>query len=103
LRATGVALARAAGWEAQPLAHRSYSDEGFELARLAERLRPAAVVVGSRGLGGARALLGSVSDTVAQHSPVPALVVPHPMLEKEREAAAVGAVVVGDDGSDVRE
>jgi nucleotide-binding universal stress UspA family protein len=96
----GVALARAAGWEAQPLVHRSYSDEGFELARLAERLRPAAVVVGARGLGGARAVLGSVSDTVAHYSPVPVLVVPHPMFGEEREAAAAGAVVVGDDGSD---
>lgn len=96
----GVALARAAGWKAEAVVHRSYGDEGFELARLAERLRPAAVVVGSRGLSGARALLGSVSDMLAHYSPVPALVVPYPLLDEERQAAAVGPVVVGYDRSD---
>ena len=96
----GVALARAAGWEAEPLAHRGYGDAGLELARLAEKLRPAAVVVGSRGLSGARAVLGSVSDMVAHHSPAPVLTVPHPLLVEEREAAAAGPVVVGYDESD---
>jgi nucleotide-binding universal stress UspA family protein len=48
--ADGVALARAAGWQAEPLAKRSYGGEGLELARLAEQLRPTAVVVGSPGL-----------------------------------------------------
>jgi nucleotide-binding universal stress UspA family protein len=81
--ADGVALAHAAGWQAELLAHRSYGGEGLELARLAEELRPAAVVVGSRGLSGTRAQLGSVSDMVAHYSPVPALIVPHPMLAEE--------------------
>jgi nucleotide-binding universal stress UspA family protein len=98
--ADGVSLARAAGWEAEPLAHRSYGGEGLELARLAEQLRSAAVVVGSRGLSGARAVLGSVSDMVAHYSPVLAPVVPDPLLADERESAATGPVVVGDDGSD---
>ena len=98
--ADGVALAQAAGWRAEPLAQRSYGGEGLELARLAEQLRPAVVVVGSRGLSGARAVLGSVSDTLAHYSPVPALIVPHPLLAEERQAAAAGPVVVGYDGSE---
>jgi nucleotide-binding universal stress UspA family protein len=98
--AGGVALARAAGWRAEPLARRSHGGEGLELARLAEELRPAAVVVGSRGLSGARAVLGSVSDMVVHYSPVPVVVVPHPLLAEERQAAAAGPVVVGHDGSD---
>ena len=93
--ADGVSLARAAGWEAEPLAHRGYGGEGLELARLTEQLLSAAVVVGSRGLSGARAVLGSVSDMVAHYSPVPVLVVPHPLLADERESAATGPVVVG--------
>jgi nucleotide-binding universal stress UspA family protein len=99
IAAEGVALAHAAGWQAEPLAHRGYGDEGLELARLAEELRPAAVVVGSRGLSGARAVLGSVSDTVTHYSPVPVLSVPHPLLADERQAAATGPVVVGYDES----
>ena len=100
IAADGVALAHAAGWQAEPLAHRGYGDDGFELARLAEELRPAAVVVGSRGLSGARAVLGSVSDMVAHYSPAPVLIVPHPLLAEERQAAAAGPVVVGYDESD---
>jgi nucleotide-binding universal stress UspA family protein len=97
--AEGVALARAAGWQAEPLARRSYGGQGLELARLAEELRSPAVVVGSRGLSGVRAVLGSVSDMVAHYSPVPVLIVPHPLLAEERQAAAAGPVVVGYDGS----
>lgn len=79
--------------------HRCYGDEGFELARLAERLRPDAVVVGSRGLSGARAVLGSVSDAAVHYSPAPVLVVPQPLLAEERSAASEGPVLVGHDGS----
>ena len=99
IAADGVALAHAAGWEAESLAHRGYGDAGLELARLAEKLRPAAIVVGSRGLSGARAVLGSVSDMVAHYSPAPVLIARYPLLVEEREAAAVGPVVVGYDES----
>jgi nucleotide-binding universal stress UspA family protein len=95
----GVALATASGWAAEPLTHRSLGGEGFAIARLAEDLEPAAVVVGSRGLSGLRAVLGSASDFVVHYSPVPVLVVPHPLLADERNAAAAGPVVVGHDGS----
>jgi nucleotide-binding universal stress UspA family protein len=100
IAAEGVALAHAAGWQAEPLAHRGYGDEGLELARVTEKLRPAAVVVGARGLSGARAVLGSVSDMVRHYSPAPVLIVPHPLLAEERQAAAAGPVVVGHDESD---
>jgi nucleotide-binding universal stress UspA family protein len=95
----GVAIATAAGWDAQMLTTRNFSAEGFALARLAEDLEPAAVVVGSRGLSGLRAVLGSVSDFVVYHSPVPVLVVPYPLLADERAAAAAGPVLVAHDGS----
>ncbi|MDD7916407.1 universal stress protein [Actinomycetospora callitridis] len=97
--ADGTALARAAGWSAEPLTRRSYGDPGAELALLAAELRPAAMVVGSRGLGGASALLGSVSDLAVHHSPVPVLVVP-PLLSWERARAATGPVVIAQDGSE---
>jgi nucleotide-binding universal stress UspA family protein len=100
IAAAGVALARAAGWDAEALPRRGYGDQGIELAQLAEKLQSAAIVVGSRGLSGARAALGSVSDMVAHHSPAPVLVVPHPLLAEERQAATGGPVVVGYDGSD---
>jgi nucleotide-binding universal stress UspA family protein len=97
--ADGAALAAAAGWRAEPLVRRGYGEAGFELARLAEELEPDVVVLGSRGLSGARAALGSVSDAAVHASPVPVLVVPPALLADEREAAADGPVVVGDDGS----
>jgi nucleotide-binding universal stress UspA family protein len=96
--ADGAALARAAGWHAEPVAHRGFGDAGAVLARLAGEISAAAVVVGSRGLGGTAALLGSVSDLAVHHSPVPVLVVP-PLLRGERAAATTGPVLVGHDGS----
>jgi nucleotide-binding universal stress UspA family protein len=57
------------------------------------------MVVGSRGLSGLRAVLGSVSDFVVYHSPVPVLVVRYPLLAAERAAAAGGLVLVAHDGS----
>lgn len=95
----GVRLARAAGWEAEPLVARSYGGEGLCLARIAQERDADLVLVGSRGLGGARAALGSVSDLVVHHAPRPVLVVPHPLLIAERQALADGPVLVGWDGS----
>jgi nucleotide-binding universal stress UspA family protein len=96
--ADGAALARAAGWRAEPAAHRGYGDAGAVLARLAGEVPATVLVVGSRGLGGAAALLGSVSDLAVHHSPAPVLVVP-PLLRGERDAAAAGPVLVAHDGS----
>lgn len=96
--ADGAALARAAGWRAEPVAQRGHGDPGVVLARIAGELPAAAVVVGSRGMDGTAALLGSVSDLAVHHSPVPVLVVP-PLLRAERAAAASGPVLVAHDGS----
>ncbi|GIF23368.1 nucleotide-binding universal stress UspA family protein/effector-binding domain-containing protein [Actinoplanes tereljensis] len=95
----GVALARAAGWEAEPLVERGYGGEGMQLAELAEKLEPDLLVLGSRGLGGAHALLGSVSDMAVHYAPRPVLVVPHPLLLNERASLTAGPVLVGWDGS----
>jgi nucleotide-binding universal stress UspA family protein len=99
LAADGAAIARAAGWDAKPKVSRGYGGEGYELARLARDLSPDVLILGSRGLGGVQAILGSTSDVAVHVSPVPVLVVPHPMLSAERAAAAAGPVVVGYDGS----
>ncbi|MDD7968426.1 universal stress protein [Actinomycetospora lemnae] len=96
--AAGAALARAAGWSSEPATHRAHADPGAVLAGIAGDLHPRALVVGSRGLGGTAAIMGSVSDLAVHHSPVPVLVVP-PLLSHERAAAATGPVVVGHDGS----
>lgn len=95
----GVALARAADWQAEPLVERGYGGEGLQLAELAEKLDPDLIVLGSRGLGGARAVLGSVSDMVVHYAPRPVLVIPHPLLSAERAALADGPILVGWDGS----
>jgi len=61
-------------------------DPADEILRAAQYRDAEVIVVGSRGLGAiAGALLGSVSNALVQHSPVPVLVV------KERRAAAAGA------------
>ncbi|MCV7154418.1 universal stress protein [Mycolicibacterium pyrenivorans] len=99
LVATGVTLARAAGWEAEPLLKRSWGGEGWRIAQAAEEVDADLVLVGSRGLGGTQAVLGSVSDMVVHYSARPMLVVPHPMLTTEYAALPEGPVVVGWDGS----
>ncbi|MCX4472672.1 Universal stress protein [Micromonospora sp. MW-13] len=95
----GVMLARAAGWDAEPLVRRSYGGEGLQLAELADEKQADVLLVGSRGLGGARAVLGSVSDMAVHYSPRPVLVVPHPLLTDEHAALAGGPVLVGWDSS----
>ena len=97
--AIGVTLAGAAGWDAEPLLVRSYGGEGLLLTELAEKMDPDLVLVGSRGLGGAQAVLGSVSDMVVHYAPRPVLVVPNPLLIAEYAALENGPVVVGFDGS----
>ncbi|MEU8233233.1 universal stress protein [Actinoplanes sp. NPDC048967] len=99
LAANGVTLARAAGWAAEPLVRRVYSGEGLQLGQLALEFDTDLILLGSRGLGGAKALLGSVSDMAVHYTPRPALVVAHPLLLVEAAALPDGPVVVGWDGS----
>ena len=80
---TGVALARAGGWDAEALVKQAWNGEGIGLAQLAESHAPAAVVVGSRGLTGSEAMLGSVSELLVHHSPVPVLVTKQALLAAE--------------------
>ena len=96
---TGVTLAAAVGWEAEPLVVRSYGGEGLQLAELAEQENADVLLIGSRGLGGARAVLGSASDLAVHYSTRPVLVVPHPLLMDEYAALGEGSVLVADDGS----
>jgi nucleotide-binding universal stress UspA family protein len=88
-----------AGWDAEPLAVRIFGGEGLRFAELADKIDADLVLVGSRGLGGAPAVLGSVSDMVVHYTPRPVLVVPHPLLIAEFAALATGPVLVGYDGS----
>lgn len=99
MAAVGVTLAKAAGWTAEPLVASSYGGEGLRFAELAEHVNVDLAVVGSRGLGGTRAVLGSVSDMVVHYTPRPVLVVPYPLLIDEFAALATGPVLVGYDGS----
>jgi nucleotide-binding universal stress UspA family protein len=94
----GATLARAAGWDAAQLVERSFNG-GYQLARSAEERGFDLVAMGSRGLGGARAALGSTSDIVAHVSRVPVLVVPFPLMTSERAAVDAGPIVVASDGS----
>lgn len=99
LARSGVLLAAASGWQAEPLIRRAYGGEGIQLAELAAELHPDLVLVGSRGLAGARALFGSVSDMVVHYAPQPVLVIPYPLLRAEFAALSGGPVLVGWDGS----
>ncbi|WP_229795810.1 universal stress protein [Actinoplanes campanulatus] len=46
-----------------------------------------------------RAIFNSVSDMLVHYAPCPVLVVPYPLLDRERAALDKGPVVVGWDGS----
>lgn len=99
LAATGVTLARAAGWSAEPLLRRTWGGEGWRIAQAAEEVDADVVLVGSRGLGGTQAVLGSVSDLVVHYCARPMVVVPNSLLAAEYAALREGPVVVGWDGS----
>ncbi|BDY32800.1 universal stress protein [Mycolicibacterium mageritense] len=96
---TGSTLARAVGWEAEPVVKRTWAGEGLGLAQLAEELAPDVVVVGARGIGAADSKMGSVSDLVVHHATRPVLVISQHMVSTEYQALRSGPVVVGVDGS----
>ena len=87
LLAPAVALIEAAG-----VAYESEIGLGpvaNTLVDMAERCGCDMLFIGARGLGGWRsALLGSVSQALVQHSPVPVTVVKHPQPPESDEAGA---------------
>jgi len=95
----GATLARATGWEVEALLERTWGPEGVAIAQAAGRAQADVVLLGSRGLGGTKALLGSVSDMVVHYSERPVVVVPHPLLTSEIDVLSSGPIVVGWDGS----
>lgn len=96
---TGVTLARADGWTADPLVKRTWAGEGLGLAQVAEEQQPDVVIVGARGIGATDSKMGSVSDLLVHHAPRPVLVVSQHMVSAEHESVADGPIVVGVDGS----
>jgi nucleotide-binding universal stress UspA family protein len=95
----GASLAKAAGMDGEPLVKRCWGGGGESLAKLAREMSADLVAVGSRGLGRTHAVLGGVSTAAVQHACRPTLVVPWPLLIREDDAVAAGAVIVGWDGS----
>jgi nucleotide-binding universal stress UspA family protein len=79
----GAELARSLGLEAEPVAVPDEGDIPHTIVRLARESRAAAIVAGSRGLGGLRARLeGSTSKGLVKHAPCPVVVV-HEATERE--------------------
>jgi nucleotide-binding universal stress UspA family protein len=74
--ADGAHLAAEAGFSAEALSRRSDGPLWRDLLDAAEELDASVIVVGSRGMSGISAALGSVSSGVVHHAHVPVLVVP---------------------------
>lgn len=78
----GAELARSLGLDAEPVAVPDEGDTARTIVRLAQDRGAAAIVAGSRGLGGLRARLeGSTSKGLVKHAPCPVVVV-HEVPEK---------------------
>jgi nucleotide-binding universal stress UspA family protein len=90
---------RKEGSEVETLPRRLRGGPGFQLVQTAQELGADLIVVGARGLGGAKAVLGSNSDLVVHVSDLPVLVVPQPVVAGSDELAS-GDVLVAFDGSE---
>ena len=97
LVAAGVQLARTAGLEAAPIVEPKQRKVWRALLAAADRRGAPLIVVGAQGVSGlGRAVLGSVSTAVVQHSPLPVLVVPGTTTK----GATDGPLLLCYDGSD---
>lgn len=94
--AKGASLARAAGFDAQPLALKETRNVWHTIRGHALENEVAVVVVGARGRSRlATVLLGGVSSGLMHHAPAPLLVVP-----ATADMPSPGPLVFCDDGSD---
>ena len=93
----GAELARAAGFDASPLAEREQGKTWRALLAAGDRSGASLIVVGAQGVSGIRrAVLGSVSTAVVHHSAIPVLVVPGTTPTE----AAAGPALICYDGSE---
>jgi nucleotide-binding universal stress UspA family protein len=99
IAAMGAMLARAAGWTAEPFVIRGSGGEGFLLTEMTRTANADLLLLGARGLQGAKAVLGSASDMAVHYATRPVIVMPYPMLAAERAEVLDGPVLVGWDGS----
>jgi nucleotide-binding universal stress UspA family protein len=76
IAAEGVVAAQAAGFEAEPLSYPATGPLWRAVLDSAAECDAAAIVLGSRGLSGLSAVLGSVSHGVVNNSQRPMLIVP---------------------------
>ena len=75
----GARIARDAGFDAEPVAVKASGPVWKMILDIADGNDAAAIIVGSRGLGGVnRMLMGSVSTAVVHHADRPALVIHRP-------------------------
>jgi nucleotide-binding universal stress UspA family protein len=74
IASVGASIARDAGLDAQELAVADELTVAQTLARLAGKYDALAIVVGSHGHGGLRALLGSTSQHLLKEAPCPVVV-----------------------------
>ena len=87
----GTARQRVAGTEDDRIAVIVEDGPAAEVVvRVAEREVAGLIVVGSRGVGQATRLLGSVSEAVLAHAHCPALIVPRPRDPTHHDAATDG-------------
>jgi nucleotide-binding universal stress UspA family protein len=81
----GTQLAEQLGLRARPVAIALPPAEEYAIAgaviETADQLDASLIVLGSRGLAGVRAMLGSVSNHVAQHGHRPVLIIPAPVAD----------------------